>query len=1377
MKSSNPCQSIARLFQANKPMKKILLAILSVLGAAGLTRAQAQILNVNFIDDSISLDYGGSPVLPAPSAMSGAAAIGSAGDIWNGLGGFTYNPYPDNATFTSGPLVYANGSNSAITVTLSAPSGTYDANSSGFGNHSPFSWASLADETGDIGYPNTPYAKLMASCLVANSTSASGFVTLSNLTPNGVYNLYTYNASDQNETNGRTSTFTVNGVTLTSTYNGVTTNLVSGIDYLEFAGVAANGSGTLTINFGDLINSESDFNGFQLEAVTGPPGTFAPTNVTATLGYGTNANAVLVSFYQNDTTATGYNIWRSTNAESGYVEIATNVPVTFEAFYTGTNDVMLVDSNAVAGVEEYFYTVQSINPSGTSASSAAAGVLFGLGNQLVDAGFEVAQIATGDGAVGNNIVEGWDNVIGDNDDTYGFVVGGGTYCNGCNGTDTCGNVGAADAVLIHSGAQEAKLWTDVAPGFPDGNAAGIGFYHQTVAVPGGTWAAGGWAYDSHQDLLSGVSFDFEVDFVDSGGNLLAAYESYLVTNLTCTETSPYAVDTWNYLAVTNVMQVINGTNTGVVLTNIGPSGIMVAPHSTAAVTFQATAVGNSGTQSGSTFFDDCVLTELVAPTLTLPSISGISPNGILFSTNTALTFAVNSADSVITNVQAVVTTTPLGGASSTVTNKPGSPGWTITGLGTASANVSLSLSANLLYQVTITGTDGNGLFADASTTFDTLTPTLVIEGADFNYGGGQFIDTPANGGLGLYYGQNGDQGIDENWVRNAASPANDSYRGSDNVTIEPAAPNNGEELKFADISTNLLATDPWDVPQEIGYAIAGGWLNYTRDYGSAPTNSAPAGLYNVYADLANGGAGASVVDLYQVTGDITSSDQVSNLIGSFTANNTGGWNTYAYIPLQNAYGTNVAEVYLSGKATLRLQATGTTPNIGFIFLVPATVGQAPTGVATYPNGALPYEPTDAFSFTLDAGFAANGTAATLSGSEVGITLNGVNVTSSATFTNAAGGLSGSVPLTYQNQYTAVVTATNSAGLVSVSTVTFLNLDPSDYAVEFTDYDFSTNTGSGWVSGLFIDNAAPSGDSYNELAPPDNYDGEIATNSYFYYPKGFVPGGVANGVSGTPIVDPLGIGAIARQGVDINYPENGQTAAGAIYYRVDLNTSVGNNNDVGIQPSGDVTDGYRPKYSNARAFFNDTNIGSFNLGYCPTGGWLNYTRTFPTNNFYLWARFANGSGGDFVNTLSMVTSGVGTSNQTLQTLGTFSGAPTGGWTTYAWFPLRDANGNIANLSLGGKTTLRLTLTAPNDNPLFVQFAPAPPQFTLTPTIAAGQLNISFPTALGHTYKVLYTASLSPASWIQVGSTITGDGSVQVATESLSGPHGFYTVVME
>ena len=251
-------------------MKKTLLVILGVMGVAGWTSVQAQLIDVQFNDDSINLIYDGGAGSPSPlPVMSGTAVIGSsAGDIWNQItaANLTYaNPPLLATTISPVALNYVNGAASGVSLTLSAPNGTYNANSAWWGNYSPFTTA------------GSPYSPLMQSCLVANSAAGNGYVTLSGLTPLGTYSLITYNASDENETAGRTSSFTVNGVTQTSTYDGVTSTLVNGVDYLVFAGVTADAGGNLTINFGNLGVSESDFNGFQLQGVNPvpEPSTFA----------------------------------------------------------------------------------------------------------------------------------------------------------------------------------------------------------------------------------------------------------------------------------------------------------------------------------------------------------------------------------------------------------------------------------------------------------------------------------------------------------------------------------------------------------------------------------------------------------------------------------------------------------------------------------------------------------------------------------------------------------------------------------------------------------------------------------------------------------------------------------------------------------------------------------------------------------------------------------------------------------------------------------------------------------------------------------------------------------------------------------------------
>jgi PEP-CTERM motif len=271
-------------------MKKTILVLLSAIGAAGLASVQAQLFNVNFTDGNINAAYGGGDATPAPpgAVMTGAAVLGSAGDIWNGLGGLTYAA-PGGAASASGrPLVYNNGWASPVTLSLSAPSGTYGANSVAWNNYSTFSWASLANEQTLTGGPATAYSALYSHTLVANSAAGNGNVTLTGLTP-GTYNLVLYSGSDLNVGAGRTGTFVVNGVTQTTlwTASGATT-LIPGVDYTEFTGVTT--TGILTINLGNLGGSETDLNGFQLQfesSVVPEPGTLAllASGAVLLLGY------------------------------------------------------------------------------------------------------------------------------------------------------------------------------------------------------------------------------------------------------------------------------------------------------------------------------------------------------------------------------------------------------------------------------------------------------------------------------------------------------------------------------------------------------------------------------------------------------------------------------------------------------------------------------------------------------------------------------------------------------------------------------------------------------------------------------------------------------------------------------------------------------------------------------------------------------------------------------------------------------------------------------------------------------------------------------------------------------------------------------------
>jgi hypothetical protein len=216
--------------------------------------------------------------------------------------------------------------------------------------------------------------------------------------------------------------------------------------------------------------------------------------------------------------------------------------------------------------------------------------------------------------------------------------------------------------------------------------------------------------------------------------------------------------------------------------------------------------------------------------------------------------------------------------------------------------------------------------------------------------------------------------------------------------------------------------------------------------------------------------------------------------------------------------------------------------------------------------------------------------------------------------------------------------------------------------------------------------------------------------------------------------------------------------------------------VGAQAAADYV---RAKFTAAQTAFSDPNIGPINIGYYAAGYWLNYTRHYPTNSYYIWGRLAGGAGPFSGTTLSILTSGYGSANQTSNVLGTFSDPNAAGWQAWHWIPLLNTNGNMANVTLGGLATLKVT-SGNNINTEFFMLTPAPPLFTVTATIVAGQLNLAFPTEAGHSYTVRYASTLtSPPSWTPVAGqvAIAGTGAVKNETEPLTGAQGYYTVTVQ
>jgi len=215
---------------ANKSKLPPLLAIVMAWGAFS-AHAASGLIDVNFFT---TINGNG-------SAASGAAVVGSANDVWNGFDGGV-NP-------GGGPLALFDSASNSTPVTL-----TYSS-------------------MGGVGPLNSniqPNASLMTDYLF-NNTNGAITLTLQNLTPNTLYNLYVYLSSNDAGDSDRAALVTANGVFANATGDPQTT-FIAGENYLLLT-PTSDGGGTINITeVPDLANSsqEVDLNGIQLASVPEP---------------------------------------------------------------------------------------------------------------------------------------------------------------------------------------------------------------------------------------------------------------------------------------------------------------------------------------------------------------------------------------------------------------------------------------------------------------------------------------------------------------------------------------------------------------------------------------------------------------------------------------------------------------------------------------------------------------------------------------------------------------------------------------------------------------------------------------------------------------------------------------------------------------------------------------------------------------------------------------------------------------------------------------------------------------------------------------------------------------------------------------------------
>ena len=175
-----------------------------------------------------------------------------------------------------------------------------------------------------------------------------------------------------------------------------------------------------------------------------------------------------------------------------------------------------------------------------------------------------------------------------------------------------------------------------------------------------------------------------------------------------------------------------------------------------------------------------------------------------------------------------------------------------------------------------------------------------------------------------------------------------------------------------------------------------------------------------------------------------------------------------------------------------------------------------------------------------------------------------------------------------------------------------------------------------------------------------------------------------------------------------------------------------------------------------------------MGWVEVGEWLNYTRTFPAGEHFLYGRLASGNAGAFEASLAKVT-GATTSNQTTTALGSFKGSTGHGWQYFDWIPLTDNQGNLVVANLSGVETLRVTATQGSWNANFFMLVPAPPKLAIA--LANGQALVSWPTNTPN-FNLQGTTNLSQANWLNIPGPFALVNGRYTVTNSLSGAARYF-----
>jgi len=225
------------------------------------------------------------------------------------------------------------------------------------------------------------------------------------------------------------------------------------------------------------------------------------------------------------------------------------------------------------------------------------------------------------------------------------------------------------------------------------------------------------------------------------------------------------------------------------------------------------------------------------------------------------------------------------------------------------------LQKNQNYNVLLSVVDSEGETDSRELFFDTFAAdNFVVEIEDYNFDGGEFIDSPIvipeldeEGELNweddAYQASEGYLDIDYFDENDVINPSAHRYRPYDSVVTTPAL----------DLSREKYIQAGGAEKGVVDFAVAeiqeGEWLNYTRNF--------PKGDYLVYLRQAQFTIKDAVSTLELVTSPTDEEEQKTEVLGTFLGSESGV--EYRNIILTNDSGTEPVVLSLGGKSTLRLQ--------------------------------------------------------------------------------------------------------------------------------------------------------------------------------------------------------------------------------------------------------------------------------------------------------------------------------------------------------------------------------------------------------------------------------------------------------------------------